>query len=144
MVLTSLDYFASERIRKDIYDAIRSLAKECSTVFAGYSLSDYTFKNIFYVLYEELGQWASHSYTVSPIADPTYEEWLSRSMQENFKTKVVNETFDTFMVRLVLARGHIHKNLKEKAVKMWPQFEEDNNSYIRDLKLADIETLKEK
>lgn len=39
MVLTSLDYFASERIRKGIYDSIRSLARECSTIFAGYSLT---------------------------------------------------------------------------------------------------------
>ena len=144
MVLTSLDYFASERIRKGIYEAVRSLAKDCSTVFAGYSLSDYTFKNIFYVLYEELGQWASHSYTVAPISDPTYEEWLSESMQENFKTKVVNETFDTFMVRLTVARGYIHKHLKEKAVQMWPQLEADNPSCIRDLKVGDIEALKEK
>jgi SIR2-like protein len=143
MVLTSLDYFASERIRKGIYDAVRSLAKDCSTVFAGYSLSDYTFKNIFYVLYEELGQWASRSYTVGPLNDPTYEDWLSQSMQENFKTKVVNETFDTFMVRLTLARGHINRNLKEKVIRLWPEFEVDNAPCIRDLKMAAIESLPE-
>jgi hypothetical protein len=144
MVLTSLDYFASERIRKGIFDAIRSLAKDCSTVFAGYSLSDYTFKNIFYVLYEELGQWASHSYSVGPVNDPTYEAWLSQAMQENFKTKVVNETFDTFMVRLTLARGYIHKQLKDKIKRLWSEFEDDNKTRIRELELKDIEALTEK
>jgi SIR2-like domain len=143
MVLTSLDYFASERIRKGIYDAVRSLAKDCSTIFAGYSLSDYTFKNIFYFLYEELGQWASHSYTISPISDKTYESWLSESMRENFKTKVVNETFDTFMVRLTLAKGVIHRALKNKVLSLWQEFEADNRSALGGLKEKDILDLPE-
>jgi hypothetical protein len=126
MVLTSLDYFASERIRKGIYESIRSLAKDCSTVFAGYSLTDYTFKNIFYVLYEELGQWANRSYTVGPIKDSVYESWLSQSMLENFKTKVLNESFDTFMIHLTLARGNIHKNLKSKVSELWSEFAKDH------------------
>ncbi|HEX8409547.1 MAG TPA: SIR2 family protein, partial [Thermoanaerobaculia bacterium] len=117
MVLTSNDYFASERIRKNIYDAIRSLARECSTVFAGYSLADYTFKNIFYTLYEELGQWASRSYTVAPIENPIYEQWLARSMSENFKTTVINASFDEFMMRLAIRRGVIAKNLKAKVLQ---------------------------
>lgn len=144
MVLTSLDYFASERIRKNIYDSVRALAKDCSTIFAGYSLSDYTFKNIFYMLYEELGQWASRSYTVGPIADATYEEWLSRSMLDNFRTQVVNETFDTFMVRLAVTRGHIRKTLRDKIAATWPSFESDNSIYIGGLKLADITSLPER
>jgi hypothetical protein len=110
MVLTSLDYFESERIRKAIYESIRSLAKDCSTVFVGYSLNDYTFRNIFYALYEELGQWAARSYSVGPIDNPTYEGWLTRSMDENFKTRVINESFDTLMLRLTIGRGHIQKN----------------------------------
>jgi hypothetical protein len=144
MVLTSLDYFASERIRKGIYEAVRSLAKDCSTVFAGYSLSDYTFKNIFYVLYEELGQWANRSYSIGPVEDATYEEWLSQSMRENFKTQVVNETFDTFMVRLTVARGWIHRGLKKKVSEMWSDFEEDNAPCLRELQLNDVARLPEK
>ena len=126
MVLTSNDYFASERIRKGIYEAVRALAKDCSTVFAGYSLADYTFKNIFYTLYEELGQWASHSYTIVPIDNPLYEKWLSKSMDENFKTKLINESFDSFMVRLAVARGRIHKALKAKILSLWSEFKADN------------------
>lgn len=126
MVLTSNDYFASERIRKNIYEAIRALAKDCSTVFAGYSLADYTFKNIFYTLYEELGQWASRSYTIVPVDSALYEKWLSKSMEENFKTRVINETFDSFMVRLAIAKGHIHKQLKLKILQLWPEFKADN------------------
>jgi len=133
MVLTSLDYFKSEGIRKSIFDAIRSLAKECSTVFVGYSLSDYTFRNIFYTLYEELGQWASRSYSVGPISDPTYERWLMRSMDENYKTRVVNESFDTCMLRLAIAKGSIKKALKEKILSKWTEFEADNHSVVREL-----------
>lgn len=136
MVLTSNDYFASERIRKGIYDAIRSLAKDCSTVFAGYSLADYTFKNIFYTLYEELGQWASHSYTVVPADNKLYEKWLSKSMEENFKTKVINETFDSFMLRLAVARGRVHKTLKAKIIQLWPDIKADNPSVDHKLRTA--------
>jgi hypothetical protein len=147
MVLTSNDYFASERIRKGIYDAIRALARDCSTVFAGYSLADYTFKNIFYTLYEELGQWASHSYAVIPSDNAIYEEWLSRSMEENFKTKVISETFDSFMIRLLIARGRIHKQLKAKVLQLWPNFVADivadnkivdNNLYQAIVKLPEV------
>jgi hypothetical protein len=143
MVLTSNDYFASERIRRGIYDSIRSLARDCSTIFAGYSLSDYTFKNIFYTLYEELGQWASRSYSIAPTDNPIYEEWLSRSMRENFKTTVINESFDSFMIRLVLARGHINRNLKAKVLQLWPEFETDNRLVVRDLSAAMIASLPE-
>jgi hypothetical protein len=143
MVLTSLDYFASERIRKGIYEAIRSLAKDCSTVFAGYSLNDYTFKNIFYTLYEELGQWASQSYAITPISNATQVRWLTESMKENFKTKVINESFDTFMLRLTLAKGRIHKSLKKKVLLLWPTFEADNFASIGELKKEDIIALPE-
>lgn len=119
MILTSLDYYESEGLRRSIYDAIRSQARDCSTVFIGYSLTDYTFRNIFYGLYQQLKQWTRRSYTVGPIDNRVYEAWLEQSMRENFKTTVVNETFDTFMLRLALARGRIHKALKRKVIELW-------------------------
>jgi hypothetical protein len=150
MVLTSLDYFESERIRKNIYDAIRSLTRSCSTVFVGYSLTDYTFRNIFYTLYQELGQWACRSYSVGPITDSTYEKWLRESMQENYKTRVVNESFDTFMVRLTIARGFVNPALKRKVLSMWDEMEQDSLDPARGLDLmrgltrTDFESLPEK
>jgi SIR2-like protein len=143
MVLTSLDYFESERIRKAIYESVRSLARDCSTVFVGYSLNDHTFRNIFYTLYQELGQWAARSYSVGPIDNPTYEEWLTRSMDENFKTRVINESFDTFMLRLTIDRGQIHRNLKAKVLALWDEMEADNASHMRGLKKEDIAKLPE-
>jgi hypothetical protein len=143
MVLTSLDYFESEKLRKSIYEAIRALPKDCSTVFVGYSLADYTFRNIFYDLYQKLGQWTARSYSVAPINNPIYESWLTRSMEECFKTSVVNETFDTFMLRLTLARGKIHKNLKRKVLSIWTDVEADNVSHMRGLKKNDIANLPE-
>jgi len=143
MVLTSNDYFASERIRKNIYDAVRSLAKDCSTIFAGYSLADYTFKNIFYMLYEELGQWTNRSYSVAPLTNVLYEKWLSRSMEENFKTTVINESFDSFMIRLLLARGRVHKNLRHRILELWPDFEEDHPALAGTGLRAQIESLPE-
>jgi hypothetical protein len=143
MVLTSLDYFESEKLRKEIYQAIRSLSKDCSTVFVGYSLIDYTFRNIFYTLYQELGQWTARSYSVAPSNNKTYQTWLTRSMEECFKTSVVNETFDTFMLRLVLARGKIHKSLKLKVLSLWENVETDNAPYMRGLTKDSIENLPE-
>lgn len=144
MVLTSLDYFESEHIRKSIYESVKALAKDCSTVFIGYSLNDYTFRNIFYTLYQELGQWAARSYSVAPIDSPILEKWLTGSMEECFKTRVVNESFDTFMLRLAIDRGEIHKNLKQKVLGQWAETENDNKNYMRGLQADDIAYLKEK
>lgn len=144
MVLTSQDYFKSEKLRKDMYGAIRALANDCSTVFIGYSLTDYTFRNIFYTLYEELGQWTSRSYSVGPIDNPQYRKWLTRSMEDNFKTYVIDETFDTFMLRLTINRGYVHRKLKSRVLELWDQVEEDNKTHMRDLTKDDIASLPER
>ncbi|MCX6952752.1 MAG: SIR2 family protein [Verrucomicrobia bacterium] len=143
MVLTSSDYFESERIRGKIFEAIRSVASDCSTIFAGYSLSDYTFKNIFFRLYQELGQWASRSYAITPIDNPTLETWMARSMDENFKTRVLNETFDTFMIRLTLARGKIPAGLKRKTKEMWPMVIQDHPKTLDEIPLEALLNLPE-
>ncbi len=143
MVLTSLDYFESERIRKEMYTAVRSLAQDCTTAFIGYSLQDFTFRNIFYTLYLNLGHWANRSFTIGPISNPKYGEWLGRSMEENFKTSVLDETFDTFMLRLLCARGTARKALKDRILAAWQTIEGDNQSTLRDLKKTHIDQLVE-
>jgi hypothetical protein len=45
--VTSQDYFVSERIRAKIFTSIKSLAGLCTTIFMGYSLDDFTFRNIY-------------------------------------------------------------------------------------------------
>lgn len=141
MVLTSQDYFESETIRSQIYTAIRSVAQDCSTTFVGYSLQDFTFRNIFYTLYVKMGAWLNRSFSVGPIRDDKYREWLGRSMQENFKTTVVDETFDTFMLRLACARNKIHPALKAMILAQWTDIESANGIYMREIKKKHIELL---
>jgi hypothetical protein len=71
------------------------------------------------------------------------EEIVQPGGAENFKTGVINETFDTFMLRLTLARGKIHKTLKAKVIDLWDEMEADNRSYLRGLHKADISNLME-
>jgi hypothetical protein len=54
-------------------------------------------------------------------------------MDENYKTRVVNESFDTCMLRLAIAKGSIKKALKEKILSKWTEFEADNHSVVREL-----------
>ncbi len=54
MVLTAKDYYSSTKKRSEMYSRIRQLAGRFSTVFAGYSLVDYNFNNIYYELREYL------------------------------------------------------------------------------------------
>ncbi len=88
MVLTSLDYFESERVRSEIYRAIRSIAKDCTTVFVGYSTADFTFRNIFFRLYSDHGHWAPRSFSVSPFGNQLESRWMSESMRENEVTSI--------------------------------------------------------
>lgn len=125
MVLSSLDYFESEKIRPRIYSEIRGLSKHCTTLFMGYSMTDYTFRNIYYRLYQELGQWAVRSYSVTPIRPILKYQWMSRSLDKNFNTTVVNDTFDTFMVRLTMSRRRLHATAKRRALELWDQMISD-------------------
>lgn len=141
MVLTSRDYSVSERIRKNIYDEIRYLIRNCTTVFAGYSLNDYTFRNIFYKLYDEMGEWTSQCYSVAPISPALKFEWMSKSMQANFKTTLINLPFDVFMLQLVKHNNKVHPNLRKKITEMWGEMEEDNASWLNGLSQPDFENL---
>lgn len=121
MVLTSEDYYKSKKVRAKIYDAIRSISRECTTLFVGYSLADYTFKNLFYDLNAELGGWASRSYSIGPDDQSLRFGWRSKSMDRAFNTTLINDYFDTFMLRLSLARGTLTSRLNERVVTTWSQ-----------------------
>lgn len=141
MVLTSLDYFESERIRKDIFKEIKAWAQDCTTVFVGYSMTDFTFRNIFYTLYAELGQWANRSYSVNPNTNALHEQWLSRAMEEGFKTRVMNETFDSFMLKLLLHSRKCPARLLKEIVDRWDEFSAENTPWGDAITLAEIRAL---
>ena len=138
MVVTSEDYFESQTIRKGVYDCIKSEAQACTTLFVGYSLEDYTFKNMFYALYTELGKWTKRSYSVSPDANQLRYQWKTETMREYCNTSLVNDNFDTFMLRLVLARGHLHPKLKQLVQDSWAIIESDNSAAMGSLVLNDV------
>ncbi|MDP7110682.1 MAG: SIR2 family protein [Myxococcota bacterium] len=133
MVVTSVDYFHSETLRAGMFDALRTLARECTTVFVGYSLDDFTFRNIFYTLHAEQGDWSNRAYSVAPIADPLYLRWLSRAMDRNFNTTVVDDTFEGFMIRLAATRGPLPTPLQQTVDVLWPTARTDNGPYLADL-----------
>ncbi len=137
MVVTSVDYFHSENLRGGMFDALRTLARECTTVFVGYSLDDFTFRNIFYTLQAEQGDWSSRAYSVAPIADPLYLRWLSRAMDRNFKTTVLDDTFDGFMLRLAAARGPLEGTLRDAVAERWDTARADNGDYLAGLRPGD-------
>ena len=45
LVITAKDYFDSPGLRPRMYEELNSLVKNSSTLFVGYSMDDYTFKN---------------------------------------------------------------------------------------------------
>jgi len=140
MVITSQDYIKSETIRKTMYRDIRKLAEKYTTVFVGYSLADYTFRNLYYRLYLDLGLWARRSYSVAPIAPALIFKWKSRAM-EDMKTTLLNSTFDAFMLRLVRKRGTLDPQLKEIAKSHWSDVLSSNKGYMSDLHWSDFSTL---
>jgi hypothetical protein len=85
------------------------------------SVTDYTFRNTYYTLYRELGQWTVHSYRVSPVFPQTEFAWMARAMDKSFNTTIVNDSFDSFMARLVLALGTISAPAKRRASAGWTQ-----------------------
>lgn len=143
MVLTSQDYFESENVRPRIYEEIRALATDCTTLFMGYSLNDYTFRNIFYELYKQLGSWNARSYSVSPVSPDLRFQWMERSMDHNFNTTLVDDAFDTFMIRLALARGSLPAAAKARVQQQWSNLVTDNGQYGAPLVLADVLALRE-
>lgn len=143
MVLTSQDYFESLRVRPRIYDEIRALAQGCTTLFMGYSLTDYTFRNIFYELYKKLGTWNARSFSVSPVSPALRFRWTERSMDRSFNTTLVDDSFDTFMVRLALVRGSLPAAAKERVRQQWRNMVADSGAYAAGLDLADVLALRD-
>jgi len=141
MVLTSRDYSLSQKLRSDIYAAIFSLAGTSTTVFIGYSLADYTFRNMYYRLLLELGEWSHQSYSIAPIDPPILYTWKSKAMAE-LNTTLVNTTFDVFMLGLVKARGSLHAELKKLVIDGWTKITAKNPHYgVEGLSLADFEKM---
>ena len=138
MVLTSQDYFMSHAIRPRIYDDVTALVRECTTVFAGYSLGDYTFRNTFYQKHVEMMDWNSESYCVGPIPSPVKFEWQKKSMAQIFRTTLVNDCFDTFMLRLALKAGKLPPALKRQLERDWSDVQADNGSFATGLSLDDF------
>ena len=141
MVLTSLDYFESERIRPKMYNEIRTLGESCTTVFIGYSMTDYTFRNIFYRLYSDLGQWAVRSYSITPVAPERKYRLMARSLDKSFNTTLVDDTFDGFMLRLALRRGWLAAPMKKRAQDAWADLLKDQKTYFQGLRRADLDRL---
>ena len=137
MVLTSQDYAESEGLRKGIYAAISSLAANNTTVFVGYSLGDYTFRNMYYWLTAKLGSWQHHSFSVAPYESDLLLEWKSKSMA-SLKTTLINETFDAFMLKLVKARGSLHPFLRDMIVRQWIDIQTTNKPYLDHLSVSDF------
>lgn len=141
MVLTSKDYAISQRIRKEIYEEIKNLTKQYTTVFVGYSLADYTFRNIFYELNSEMLEWTQHGYSISPVAPELKFEWMSQSMKDNFNINLINLSFDVFMLHLIKQNQKIHPTLKNRIVNSWDEMSIDNSSWLNGLSLNDFQSL---
>ncbi|MFN7935080.1 MAG: SIR2 family protein [Bryobacteraceae bacterium] len=140
MVLTSQDYALSEEIRGGMYKAIRSLAKSSTTVFVGYSLADYTFRNLYYRLYLDLADWSHRCYSIAPIDPPILFEWKSKAM-EKMNTKLLNTTFDAFMLHLTKTRGRLHPELRKRTTSSWNSVRRANVDYLTGLTKGQFEKL---
>jgi hypothetical protein len=141
MVITSQDYFESESIRPKMYQVIRDLARECTTLFVGYSMTDFTFRNIYYRLYADLGSWAVRSYSVNPAVSDHQFKLASRSMDKSFNTTLVDDGFDTFMVRLSLARGSLSTKIHPLLNAKWGEMVADSPEYSGSLALTTVTSL---
>ena len=130
MVVTSADYFESERIRGGMFTELRALARDCTTVFIGYSLEDFTFRNIFYTLHAEQGDWSSRAYSVGPFDHPLRLTWLSRAMDRNYNTTVLDDTFDAFQIRLAAERGVIDDGLRRVILDRWEDAQGADPEYL--------------
>jgi hypothetical protein len=141
MVLTSEDYYKSKNLRPQIYATIKSLARECTTLFIGYSLNDYTFRNLFYELNSELKAWTKKSFSVSLDDNAQRFKWRSTAMYENFKLKLINDCFDTFMLRLVKLHGKLAAPLKEELRTNWDGLKTTYPDNMNGLELGNFLTL---
>ncbi len=137
MVITSHDYAESEKIRKSMYAEIRDLAKNCTTVFVGFSLADYTFRNLYYRLYMELGEWTHKCFSVAPVANKQLLSWKSKAMLE-LNTTLLDTTFSAFMLHLVKTRGTLHNELKAVVQREWKRVRTKDAAYLGTLRPGDF------
>jgi hypothetical protein len=141
MVLTSQDYCESRNIRPHMYKEIDALVRECTTVFAGYSLADYTFRNTFYQKHREMTDWSAESFCVGPVSDPQRYAWQTASMRQLFRTTLINDCFDTFLLRLASKRSKIPKALNDSIETHWAHVIDDNGLWAEGLSLDAIRSL---
>ena len=131
MVITSQDYFESMRIRSRIYQEIEHLCTNYNTLFIGYSLNDFTFRNIFYDLHKNLGMWNKMSFSVGPWRNELLFKWTQRAMDKNFNTLLINDNFDTFMLRLLQEQNYpIPNSLAQKIENLWDFAKGTNKNYF--------------
>ncbi len=147
MVITSRDYFESEDLRKGMYARIEELARNNTTLFVGYSLNDYTFRNIYFRLFSNLGEYKMRSYCVGLVGNPTQFRWMSTTFNENFNTTLIDDTFDTFMLRLAKARGTLHGHVRAEVSDRWPEVQADASlpwkNYLAGVKKSEITSLRD-
>lgn len=135
MVITSQDYFMSDQIRPKMYEVIRSLARESTTLFIGYSMADYTFRNIYYDLFAQRGEWTMRSFSVAPETNDLKFSWMCTNFDKFFNTTLINDGFDTFMLRLTLARGTLHPTLKQMLADRWDDISSTSAMWMEGLEL---------
>jgi hypothetical protein len=140
LIITSKDYFDSVGLRPKLYKEINSLVKECSTLFIGYSLDDYTFKNIYYGAQNADGTWINKCYCVSPTKDPLYYKWAKNALINDFNTELLNTTFDSLLINLLQLRKdlNIPHPLKIKIKALWENSLKLNGPYMNGINLSDI------
>ncbi|MFW9991744.1 MAG: SIR2 family protein [Candidatus Odinarchaeota archaeon] len=142
LVITAKDYFDSPGLRPRMYEELNSLVKNSSTLFIGYSMDDYTFKNIYYGAYDQSGSWATRSFNVSPIRNPLLFEWTENSLSKDFNTTAINTSFDAFMVQLLKHLGKkMQPGLKKKLKTMWEETKKQNAPYMDKLSFDMIDNL---
>jgi len=137
MVITSQDYAASDRIRKKMYKQIQNLAGSGNTIFVGYSLGDYTFRNMYYRLFLQLKEWRHRSYAVAPVDSPVVQKWRTKALSE-MRTTLINSTFDSFMLRLVKERGWACDEAKNLIKHHWRSTVMVNKGHLSGLRLPDL------
>lgn len=108
LVLTAKDYYHSTTKRRKMYNEIRELTGKFSTLFVGYSLTDYNFNNIFYELRDVLQDFLARSYSVGPIS-PSKRKYLE-AVYTRRDIQLIDEKFDTFMINLADEFGLLNDN----------------------------------
>ncbi|MFX1255985.1 MAG: SIR2 family protein [Promethearchaeota archaeon] len=139
LIITSRDHFEARSLRPKMYKELNSIVKESSTIFIGYSMDEYTFRNIYYDLQDQLGLWRMRLYNVSRKKHNLLFKWTEKSLDRDFNTTLVRTSFDTFMVNLYLfLRKSISPSLKKRINSMWQDTVRLNKPYLDNVSLERI------